>query len=511
MKKSGIFIFFMALGIFLMSQFNPQTKRITEKFFPEKNEVQDVTPALKKRKGFTNYKEMIAFLEDICEKNPEYAQIEYIGKSKKGCAIPLLHIRNQSSKPKLRVWLQGGLHGDEPGSTEALLYLIYELFHNPNLKTYVQELEIAIVPMANIDGYVKQKRNNAENLDLNRDQTKLMAHESIFLKKAFTKFSPQVALDFHEYRPFRRDFIKMGSQGVTGYYDVMFLQTGNHNVSQKIKSFNNDVFLAETRKKLDEHQLTHFDYVTTKNHHGNIHFSLGGTNPRSSVTNYSLQNCISSLIEVRGVGIGRTSFKRRIFTSFLIAQTYLETALNQHQQINEILKNAFLDSNKVTVRTTPKIYDGKLSFIDIDQVAKVDLDVTFRNNLLATPTQERTRPLGYIFESELAFLIPKIQSFGFKVDTFSQAKKMKVEVFVVNQYKKEPQKFEKMTMQSVQCATEKSTVEISKGAFYVSMNQIQNKLLPELFEPEAVSSFVRFGLIPTNLNQTLPIYRHIQK
>ena len=49
-------------------------------------------------------------------------------------------------------------------------------------------LDISIVPMANIDGYLKISRYASNGLDLNRDNTKLMAPETIALKKAFNKF-----------------------------------------------------------------------------------------------------------------------------------------------------------------------------------------------------------------------------------------------------------------------------------------------------------------------------------
>jgi hypothetical protein len=90
--------------------------------------------------------------------------------------------------------------------------------------------------MANIDGYLKQNRSNAEGLDLNRDQTKLMAAESIPLKEAYSAFKPDIALDLHEYRPFRKDFVTLSTSGVSSAYDVMFLYSGNLNVPEPTNS-----------------------------------------------------------------------------------------------------------------------------------------------------------------------------------------------------------------------------------------------------------------------------------
>ena len=42
--------------------------------------------------------------------------------------------------------------------------------------------------MANIDGSIKQNRYASNGLDLNRDQTKLMAIESVSYQTSFYKF-----------------------------------------------------------------------------------------------------------------------------------------------------------------------------------------------------------------------------------------------------------------------------------------------------------------------------------
>ena len=53
-----------------MGQMSPQSKEITKKFFPEIDSVSNTTPALKKEKGFTDYEELMAFLNDLVAKYP---------------------------------------------------------------------------------------------------------------------------------------------------------------------------------------------------------------------------------------------------------------------------------------------------------------------------------------------------------------------------------------------------------------------------------------------------------
>ncbi len=186
MIRVFILILFLFNSDYIISQLNPQSKKVTNTFFQDFEEIQDVTPGLKKKKGFTNYEELVSFLDKFSIKYPEKVKIKYIGESQKGKKIPILYLSDShKSKNKLKVWMQGGLHGDEPASTESLLYALYMLLEDKNYLHLTQKLELAILPMANIDGFIKNKRYAANSLDLNRDHTKLMAIETQVIKREF--------------------------------------------------------------------------------------------------------------------------------------------------------------------------------------------------------------------------------------------------------------------------------------------------------------------------------------
>ena len=66
-------IFFVLIFHFLATsaQLNQEPKKITNKFFSELNDLENITPALKKKKGFTNYEELIDFIDEKVKKYPE--------------------------------------------------------------------------------------------------------------------------------------------------------------------------------------------------------------------------------------------------------------------------------------------------------------------------------------------------------------------------------------------------------------------------------------------------------
>ena len=209
------------------SQLNQQSKKITKTFFEDFTDLQDNTPALKKKKGFTNQKELNLFIEELKKNFPNLVELDYIGQTQKGKKIPIVYLSNQNFKDskKIRIWMQGGSHGNEPASTETLLFLIHELLHNLDSRYLLEKIHFAFVPMLNIDGYLKNDRYSNNGLDLNRDHTKLMSPEIIASVQAFSKFDPHIALDFHEYRPFRKDFAQLSTFGISSIYDFMFLHS----------------------------------------------------------------------------------------------------------------------------------------------------------------------------------------------------------------------------------------------------------------------------------------------
>lgn len=493
----------------LMGQMSPQSKEITKNFFPEIDSLSNVTPALKKEKGYTNYEELISFLENLVSKYPTRIALQYIGESQKGYKIPMVILKSNGEKAPLKVYLQGGLHGDEPAGTEGLLYLLNALLHNNKLSYLSDKLEVAMVPMANIDGYISSDRNAANGLDLNRDQTKLMAIETIALKKALSEFNPQVAVDFHEYRPYRKDFAKFGSFGVTGYYDVMFLFSGNLNVSESLRKFTYDYFVSNAKKKSDEYKFTHHDYFTTNTYDGDIHFDQGSSNARSSATSFALQNRVSTLIEVRGVGINRTSFKRRILTTYFIGLSYLETAFNESEKVTSEIANANAQKNEVVVTCKKAIYKDTLNFIDIDTNKKIEVEVTLRNASQSVPVLTRNRPLGYIVQADQKVLVDKLSVLGYKIVTLSASASYQVETYTITKFKREDVKYEKMNMQDVETKIAVETRVFPAGTFYIDLNQNGSSLIAEILEPETSNSFISFGVLKTDANQILPIFRHI--
>ena len=491
------------------AQLNQEPKKITKKFFSELNNLENITPALKKKKGFTNYKELLTYIEEKVQKYPEIVSSNFIGESQKGKKIPIIYIKNKNNndEKKIKVWMQGGLHGNEPASTESLLYLIHLILEDADYKYLLDKIELAILPMANIDGFLKNDRYAANGLDLNRDHTKMMAPETKASKVAFANFDPHIALDFHEYRPFRKDFAQLSSFGIANPYDVMFLHTGNLNVPENLRYIIDTLFVKNAKKSLDKLSLRHRHYMKSEKYKGEIHFSTGSNTARSSSNFYALNNGIATLFEIRGVGIGKTSFKRRINSGLAVGFSFLKTAYDNSLFIFDEIARANTYSNDIVLEHKRSIYTDVVKAIDIESNELIDFETTMHSSKDSHAISKRDRPVAYIIKKNNFGFIEKLKDVGVEYIEIQKDTMIYSGSYRIVEYNDNFKVYEKMKMQSVSTLIEYKDNMFTYGDIFISMNQKRSNLIAELLEPEAPNSYVSFGIIKTSINSQLPIYR----
>ncbi len=507
-NKIKLLVFLNLIVFPIYGQFNPQNDEITKKFFPDS--VLDIhTPAFSK-KGFTNYDDMMLYLNKLVTEHPNEISLSFIGESQKNKKIPMVVLNKDNGNEKVKVWFQGGLHGDEPAGTETMLFLLDKILNDQNYTYLLDKITLTIVPMANIDGYEKQDRYAANGLDLNRDQVKLMCKESNFLKKAFSDFGAEVAVDFHEYRPFRKEFNLLGTNGICSIYDAMFMFSGNLNLPQNLRDYTKNVFVGNAKKVLESNNFIFRDYIASVKQNNEVHFNQCTTEARSSTTSFALTNCISSLIEIRGVNLQKTSFKRRINTTFLIATSFLKTVYDDATVIKEVLKisNNANPENIVVVANKPQ-ETQTIRAIDLKDNTEIALEIKVNNALKCIPVLERKRPFGYLILQEQRNLVDKLIILGLKVEELSEDKNVKVESYNVTSIRVNPEEEEGFNAQKVE--TTVSTIEKSfpKGTFIVYLNQKNAKIVNEVLEPESENGFIKFEVLKIKLNNELPIYRYL--
>ena len=123
------------------------------------------------------------------------------------------------------------------------------------------------------------------------------------------------------------------------------------------------------------------------------------------------------------------------------------------------------------------------------------------------PSLVRSQPQAYLIDKNHIVLIDKLKVLGIEVKTISEDQIHKVEVFTISKFNNDGFLYEKMKIQDVEATLSMKEINFPAGTFMIQTNQKNAALLAEILEPEAPNSFVHFGVLTTELNQELPIYR----
>lgn len=100
---------------------------------------------------------------------------------------------------KILAWSQ--MHGNESTTTKALFDLLNFFGSEQEMASDIlKKITLLIIPMLNPDGAQRYTRFNANGVDLNRDAQALTQPESNILKKVYTDFKPDYALNLHGQR-----------------------------------------------------------------------------------------------------------------------------------------------------------------------------------------------------------------------------------------------------------------------------------------------------------------------
>lgn len=123
--------------------------------------------------------------------------VQIIGKSVKG--EPIYCYTLGKGKTKILLWSQ--MHGNE-GTTTKALFDFFNLVHSDSelATNFLETFTFCCIPMLNPDGAKLHTRENANEVDLNRDSQNLTQPETKILRATFDSFKPDFCYNLHDQR-----------------------------------------------------------------------------------------------------------------------------------------------------------------------------------------------------------------------------------------------------------------------------------------------------------------------
>ena len=181
-------------------------------------------------------------------------QAKIIGQSVLG--KPIYKLQFGTGKTKILMWSQ--MHGNEATTTKSLFDFINFLHSNTKESNAVLDnFTFCMLPMLNPDGAKLYTRENANEIDLNRDAQNLSQPESVVLRKTFETFQPYYCYNLHD----QRTIYGAGDNGDSA--TVSFLAPAfneNRDINEvRIKAMNVIVAMNTTLQQFIPNQVGRFD------------------------------------------------------------------------------------------------------------------------------------------------------------------------------------------------------------------------------------------------------------
>ncbi|CAG9944720.1 unnamed protein product [Clonostachys rosea f. rosea IK726] len=455
-----------------------------------------------------------SFLKLLAQRNPWINYHEPDFTSEEGRLIPYVYLSKTrkdytegSSDNKLRIWIQGGTHGDEPAGPQSVLALIGKLNDDKKWASSVlDKADLLVLPLYNPDGTQYFQRELVTGFDGNRDHALLQRKQTRDVKQLLNRFNPHISHDAHEYTAWNRfggNYIKS--------HDLQFSAVKNPNIRPEIRSLGERLFtdtVYSTVRKAGYRTGPYFTGTTSGNA---ITLTEPGSSSSGGHNSWGLGQRLSFLAETRGIRLGDQHFKRRVATGLLAAETVLRVATENKDLIYNIIEDArreFINGNdEIVVMDKSRVTKIDIDLIDVTTGEVVDVPVTFNNNTPSDVVLTRPRPEAYIFSGAWSDIAERLRVLGLKVDVLESDFYGTVETLVATNVSLATSRNQGIVQATVSTKPSTRIVRIPAGAFRVSTRQQNAAYAFVTLEPENVSSFVTTNTIPLDVGEEYPVFR----
>ncbi|OHX01183.1 carboxypeptidase 2 [Colletotrichum incanum] len=416
---------------------------------------------------------------------------------------------NASAPGKVRIWMQGGVHGNEPAGDQALLALLGKFDANTTWAASVlDKVDIMMLPRYNPDGVAYFQRYFATNFDPNRDHTKLARQQTRDIKKLVMSFAPHVGVDCHEYSP--TSPFGANEQWVDAQ-DGQFSAMKNANIHPDIRNISEAVFANAIAAAMERRGLRWGAYVTGPSGTDDLVLEETTGDAKIGDSSVALSQAIMFLTETRGIGLADQHWQRRVASGLTMVETIVQTAADRAEEVYTTVENArakFIASTEdIIVTESARPTNISWQFIEATTGELVDVPVQFLNTTPVVANLTRSRPEAYVFSRAWADVAERLRVTGLDVQTLQVDFRGEVEAFNITSAAVARTKYEGVARTTVTTETVKKEVRIPAGGFWVSTRQKNAAHAFVTLEPEGIDSYATFNVLPVSVGDEYPVYR----
>jgi hypothetical protein len=474
-----------------------------------------------------DYSQTMAFVERLVAANPTQFKTVDIGQSNSGRVIKMLVASEHGkfseddiaggSKPTLLI--QAGIHAGEIDGKDAGFMLLRDIATGKRLDI-LPKVNILFVPILNVDGHERRSqfnrinqrgpiemgfRTNANNLNLNRDYTKLDTPEVRAMLAVIKAYKPDLYVDVHV------------TDGADYQYDVTY----GYNPSFASES-------PAISNVLDEHFKPHIDELLSEKGHtaGPLVFVMNKRDLKQGLAGWvatpRFSNGWGDLASVPTILVENHSlkpYKQRVLGTYVFLEGVISALAKGHSLLKKAVNQEFAKKpSKLVVQRSYAKQPDHIQFKGI----------TYKHFKSAISGQTEVKYLGQpklydklpiYWQKEVtktvnvpsAFYIPpayphiveKLKLHGVLVEKVtSSEEKVGLEQAIISKYDFATVPFEGRFRVSAEVDFDTLPAQALTHWYFVSSDQDKSELITHLLHPEAPDSFFQWGEFNTIFQRT---------
>jgi dipeptidyl-peptidase 4 len=460
----------------------------------------------------TNNRDVREFLQDVAKLSPN-AKLFPFGKSHQGQPLEVISLANpavespeqakSSKKPVLLVF--ANIHAGEVDGKEAVLMLARELATTAD-HPLLKEAILLLVPNLNPDGndqFSKKNRPeqngppevgiryNGQNLDLNRDFTKLETPEIQALVKLINAWNPLLTIDCHT------------TNGSHHRYKLTYDGPRHPMAGQAMIDFSKNTFLPElTRRIRDKSGYETFTYGNFADKH-KLWESYPSI-PRFGVQYLALTGRFALLSE----SYSHASYEDRIKATLALIKCGVELTLEKRADLQKLREDYLKNDSALALKCKAEPEPRESSILGYVEEVKSGRTVPTANPMdyqvkvltRVQPVQQATLPEGYLVPANFTKVIETLQRHGIILDELRETTTFDCDSAMITSIDTNEIRGSKRTIATVKVQAKPESSLVPAGTILVKTKQPLGKLAGYLLEAESEDGVVYWGM----LNDVLP-------
>jgi hypothetical protein len=487
-----------------------------------------------------SYDETFDWCKKLCNSSPLLTLVA-IGKSLEGRTIYMIIASEEknitasalknSNKPLFLA--QAGIHSGEIDGKDAGMMLLRDIAFGAK-KELVNKVNFLFIPILSVDAHERSSvfnrpnqrgpknmgwRTNAQNLNLNRDYTKLDTKEIRAVIKVINDYNPWLYMDIHV------------TDGADYQYDITYDFGSEKSYSPMITKWFSDTFkpAIDTDLKINGH-IPGF-YLNTANEmdfsKGNISFK---GSPRFSNEYGELRHLPSILIENHSL----KPYKQRVLGTYILLESTLKILAKEGNLLKQRIEtdkaarpyqvpmswNSEENSTNVDsmqfLAIESKILKSSVTNADYVQWTGKPITTRIANYSHNIPADLIARPKGYWIPASCEDVIERLKLHGIETKTIPFEQEVEVEMYRITDYKFENESHKLQPFEGHIQVTAKTNLEVHKqvfaaGSVYISTDQPLGDLAMLLLEPSSKDSFFSWGFFYSIFQRTEYIEAYVME